>query len=323
MKNTNSNLHRSSHPWAALATIAFITLALAGAAQAATRTWTQTAAGTQLWNTTANWQDGLNSTAAGDTVNFTADIAGSQNITMSSTRTVGTLNLGTSGNNYRFNFSNTGWTFKSNAGDTLGTATINIYNNSDAVDGHSMQGTVSMQVENFVINNNAVGGRVNFSRTFGDGDGDGTRSPTMTLNAVLGAQVLQFQIVSGDTTSRNQWGKLAVNQYATFRNSNPNAVSGTVDDRALGSALSSYLADAITLNGGTLQAGGISITTSVPIVVSRWARSAAPSRVHLAALGRWTRSSQDPVDSPCPLAAPPRSMRPTTTAAPPRSSRAR
>jgi hypothetical protein len=121
-----------------------------------------------------------------------------------------------------------------------------------------------MQVENVVLSINKAGGRLNFQRTFNDGDGDTGRSPTMTLNAVTGAGVFQFQIVSGDTTSRNQWRKLAVNQYATFRNSNPNDTGGgVVNDRALGSALASYLANAITLNGGTLQGSNASLNYNI------------------------------------------------------------
>jgi len=228
-----------------------IALALVGAAQADTRTWTQTVAGTQLWATTGNWQDGLNTTAAGDTVNFTANLAGGQAITMGSTRTVGTLNLGLSGNTFRYNFNNTAWILKANAGDTLGTATINVNNDVSSGDEHVLQSGIQMQVEDVNLNINSAGGELMFLRNFTDNDGDGTRSPTMTLSAVAGADFFEFR-----TTTRNQWGKLLVNQHATFRNrDNTNVGDGKADDRSLGIVLSSYLADAITLNGGTLQTG--------------------------------------------------------------------
>ncbi|MFM7412928.1 MAG: autotransporter-associated beta strand repeat-containing protein [Planctomycetota bacterium] len=232
-----------------------IVLAGAGGAQAQSNWINTTTSAAQAWGTAGNWSPSGVPSGAGVVVNFTANIGASQTVTLGSARTIGTLNLGLSGNANRYNFSNTanGLTFRANAGDTLGTATININNNSDANDGHAVQGTVNLQIANLVINNNSVDGRLNFQRTFNDGDSDTSRSPTVTLNAVAGSNVLQFQIQSGDTTSRNQWGKLVVNQNAIFRNSNPNAVSGTVDDRALGTALTSYLADAITLNGGVLQ----------------------------------------------------------------------
>jgi autotransporter-associated beta strand protein len=221
----------------------------------ATRTWIQTVAGTQLWGTTTNWQDGLNSTAAGDTVNFTADLAGSQNITMGSTRTVGTLNLGLSGNTFRYNFSNVGWILKANAGDTLGTATINVNNDVSSGEEHILQGGIQMAVENVNLNINSAGGELMFVRNFTDNDGDATRSPTMTLSAVAGASIFEFRNTTS-TTSRNQWGKLVVNQHAIFRNRDAtDAGGGTATDRSLGIVLSSYLADAITLNGGTLQTG--------------------------------------------------------------------
>ena len=56
MKQTIQNLHRSAQPWAALATIAFIALAVllsAPPAQAASGSWNVDAAGT--WNTAGNW----------------------------------------------------------------------------------------------------------------------------------------------------------------------------------------------------------------------------------------------------------------------------
>jgi autotransporter-associated beta strand protein len=220
--------------------------------------WITTGTTTQNWSTTSNWSPASVPSQAGAVVNFTANLTAGQTVSLASSRTIGTLNLGLPGNANRYNFSNTtnGLAFKASAGDTLGTATINVNNNSDVNDGHQVQGTVNLQVENLVINNNSVDGRINFQRTFNDGDGDAGRSPTVTLNAVAGSQVLQFQIQNGDTTNRNQWGKLVVNQNAIFRNSNPNATDGTVDDRALGRVLSSYLADAITLNGGILQGGG-------------------------------------------------------------------
>jgi len=230
------------------------TLALAGAAQAQS-TWLPTASGTQLWATASNWDPASVPSAAGAVVNFTADLAGGQSITMGTTRTVGTLNLGLSGNKYRYNFNNTAWILKANAGDTLGTATINVNNDVSSGDEHILQGTIQMQVENVNLNINSAGGELMFSRNFTDNDGDGTRSPTMTLSAVAGASVFEFRNIT-TTTSRNQWGKLVVNQHAIFRNRDAeDAGGGTATDRSLGIVLSSYLADAITLNGGTLQTG--------------------------------------------------------------------
>jgi autotransporter-associated beta strand protein len=243
-----------------------ISLAVASVAQAqSTWDWITTGTTTQNWSTTSNWSPATVPSQAGAVVNFTANLTAGQTVSLASTRTIGTLNLGLPGNANRYNFSNTsnGLAFKANAGDTLGTATINVNNNSDVNDGHQVQGTVSLQIENLVINNNSVDGRINFQRTFNDGDGDAGRSPTVTLNAVAGSNVLQFQIQNADTTSRNQWGKLVVNQNAIFRNSNPNAVSGTVSDQALGRTLSSYLADAITLNGGVLQGSSSSLIYNV------------------------------------------------------------
>jgi autotransporter-associated beta strand protein len=112
-----------------------------------------------------------------------------------------------------------------------------------------------MAVENVNLNINSAGGELMFVRNFTDNDGDGTRSPTMTLGAVAGASVFEFRNTTS-TTSRNQWGKLLVNQHAIFRNRDAtDAGGGTATDRSLGIVLSSYLADAITLNGGTLQTG--------------------------------------------------------------------
>jgi autotransporter-associated beta strand protein len=219
----------------------------------------------QAWGTSSYWDPASVPSEAGAVVNFTADIQAGQAINLASSRTLGTLNLGLPGNLNRYSFGNTsnGLNFRANADDTLGTATININNDVAEVDGHTIQGTVQMRVENVVINNNAAGGRLNFSRWLIDGDGDADRSPTMTLNAVAGSGVLQFGIPSGDTTNRNEWGKLIVNEHATFRNSNPNNTAGAVDDRALGKALDSYLADAITLNGGTLQGPNASLNYSI------------------------------------------------------------
>jgi len=233
----------------------------AGGAQAQSNWINTTTSAAQAWGTAGNWNPSGVPSGAGVVVNFTAPLAAGQTISLASARTLGTLNLGLPGNANRYNFSNTsnGLTFRANAGDTFGTATINIDNNSDVNDGHAVQGTVNLQIENLVINNNSVDGRLNFQRTFNDGDGDTDRSPTVTLNAVAGSNVLQFQIQNSDTTSRNQWGKLVVNQNAIFRNSNPNAVGGTVDDRALGRAL----ADAITLNGGVLQGGAANLIYNV------------------------------------------------------------
>jgi len=239
----------------------------ANAARAQSNWINTTTSAAQSWGTAGNWSPNGVPSGAGVVVNFTAPLAAGQTISLVSARTVGTLNLGLPGNANRYSFSNTanGLTFRANAGDTFGTATINIDNNSDVNNGHAVQGTVNLQIENLVINNNSVDGRLNFQRTFNDGDGDPDRSPTVTLNAVAGSNVLQFQIQSPDTTSRNQWGKLVVNQNAIFRNSNPNAVGGTVDDRALGRSLTSYLADAITLNGGVLQGGDGNLIYNVSV----------------------------------------------------------
>jgi uncharacterized repeat protein (TIGR02543 family) len=220
----------------------------------------------QQWGTAANWNPAAVPSAAGAVVNFTAPIAAGQTVALASTRTVGTLNLGLAGNLNRYSFSNTGngVALKANAEDTLGTATINVNNNVAEVDGHTFQGTIRMEVENVNLNINAAGGRLNFSRWLIDTDGDSQRSPTMTLSAVQGAGVFQFGIPAADTTNRNQWGKLVVNQYATCRNSNPNDTGGgVVNDRALGRALTSYLADAITLNGGTLQGSNASLNYNI------------------------------------------------------------
>jgi hypothetical protein len=105
--------------------------------------------------------------------------------------------------------------FEGYAGDTLGTAAINVNNDVAGAGGHTSQGTIRMEVENVNLNINAAGGRLNFSRWLIDNDGDSQRCPTMTLSAVQGAGVFQFGIPAADTTARNQWGKLVVNQHAS------------------------------------------------------------------------------------------------------------
>jgi autotransporter-associated beta strand protein len=216
-------------------------------------TWTQTASGTQTWATAANWQGGsippgTGSTASyGMTVNFTANLAANQTVGMAANRSFGgTLNIGSAANNY--NFSNNTGIFRVNAGNT-GTATLNLTGGS-----HTIQGTINLQVDELVINNNAAGGAVNIQRTLNNSTGTPTRSITLTLNAVEGAGGMIFGTVNS-TTARSGFEKLVVNQHAIFINNGVVEVAGTVDDRALGRVLSEYLADAVTLNGGTLQAG--------------------------------------------------------------------
>jgi autotransporter-associated beta strand protein len=241
-----------------------ISLAVAGVAQAQSWDWVPTTA-TGTWGNNASWNPNTGfPSVAGAVVNFTAPLTANQAVSLGSTRTIGTMNLGVPGNANRYSFSNTanGVAFRANAGDTLGTATININNDSDVNNGHSFQNTLRLEVENLVINNNSVDGRLNFQNTFNDNDGDADRSPTVTLNAVAGSNVLQFQIAPS-STNRNQWGKLVVNQNAILRNSNPNAVSGTVSDQALGRTLASFLADAITLNGGVLQGGASNLIYNI------------------------------------------------------------
>jgi hypothetical protein len=79
VKQANRNLRRSVQPWAALATIAFITLALAGGAQAQQVWWT--GAVNSNYNTVGNWSlDAARTTlatafpnGAGFHFNFSAD----------------------------------------------------------------------------------------------------------------------------------------------------------------------------------------------------------------------------------------------------------
>jgi autotransporter-associated beta strand protein len=103
-----------------------------------------------------------------------------------------------------------------------------------------------MMAPDIVINNNKVGGgTLQFLRNFHE-QVSGLNA-TMTLNAVEGAGDIRFALSSG---GRNLWNKLVVNEHAIFSNDGPAA------DNALGKVLASYVADAITLNGGTLQAHG-------------------------------------------------------------------
>jgi uncharacterized repeat protein (TIGR02543 family) len=219
-------------------------------------TWTQTAGGTQTWATAANWQGvsippGTGSTASyGMTVNFTANLAGNQTVGMAATRSFGgTLNVGTATNAY--NFSNNTSVFRANSTNT-GTATLNLSGGNNTI-----QGTINLQVDGLVINNNATTGGVNLLRTLNNSTGVGTRSITVTLNAVEGATgVITFGTANTDT--RQGFEKLVVNQHAIFNN-NGTVSGGLADDRALGRTLASYLADAITLNGGTMQLAGNNI----------------------------------------------------------------
>jgi autotransporter-associated beta strand protein len=240
------NLRRSAQPWAALATIAFITLALVGSAQAQ-YTWIQTAGGTQQWGTSGNWLgESMPPYEAHPGCNFTAELAAEQTVALAANRYWGaTLNLGTAGNSSKYNFSNNTSIFRVNAGNT-GTCYLNIMGGGS----HIIQGTVNVQADAVVINNNAAGAGLNFYRSIND---SASRNFTMTLNAVSGAVAMTFG--TANTPNRNNWGKLVVNQHAIFNN-NGTVASGLADDRALGKVLSSYLADAITLNGGTLQTAG-------------------------------------------------------------------
>jgi hypothetical protein len=138
MKQTLSNLHRSAQPWAALATIAFITLALAGGALGQS-TWIQTATGSQPWGTAGNWDPAVVPSGAGITVNMTANIASGQTVALGSTRVLGTMNISSDASGANYNFSNTGngVELRANAEGT-GTATINVLA-GDAGAGHQFQ----------------------------------------------------------------------------------------------------------------------------------------------------------------------------------------
>src|ERR1035437_9155604 len=65
-------------------------------AEAATFTWISTTTANNAWGTTTNWQGGLNTPAAGDTVNIQSNITAAMAITMAADETMGTLNIGDS-----------------------------------------------------------------------------------------------------------------------------------------------------------------------------------------------------------------------------------
>ena len=99
MKQTIQNLHRSARPWAALATIAFIALAVllsAPPAQAANGSWNVNASST--WITAGNWTPGIPGNNASDntdvaTFSFTLASSG-KTVTVDTTRFIGGISFG-------------------------------------------------------------------------------------------------------------------------------------------------------------------------------------------------------------------------------------
>jgi autotransporter-associated beta strand protein len=209
-------------------------------------TWTQTAGGTQLWTNGANWLGGTApAPVAGDTLNFNAAIIANTPITMGSTRTAGVLNIGKNGVNFNYNFSNTAWNLRSTAANTLGTATINV--NGGA--GNVIQGNVSLQVEELIINNNVSGGSLAFWRPLQDGDGDGARYPKLTVNGVANSGYVSLSTAS--TSTRSGFKYLVINENAIVAN-NSGMSGGFANDVALGINLTTFTPDAITIDGGSL-----------------------------------------------------------------------
>jgi hypothetical protein len=212
-------------------------------------TWLVTAGGTHQWQTPANWNPAVMPNGDAVTVNITNTLAANQTIRLGfelGTKTIGTMNLGSPGNNFRYDIANDQLIF---ANSLTGTGTINMVPGGTGDVWFQGQIIMASSITNMVINNNQIGGSPRFFNVNGFFSSNPNNEITMTLNGVAGSSWASF---SPNTSNRNLWKKLVVNQNAVFLN-NAGAASGVVADRALGYALTGFLADAITLNGGTLQ----------------------------------------------------------------------
>jgi autotransporter-associated beta strand protein len=209
-------------------------LALAGAAQAQS-TWTNTTTSSnQSWATAGNWSGGVPN-GVGATANITSNIAANQTITLGANRTVGTLNIGdtTDGSN---RYTITGNTLIFDA--TSGSAQLNALAGAGS-QAFFINSTVQLN-DDLVITINQTGAGFGFvTNAINQNGGDRTLTLTSTV-ASPGAS--QFGTANGFT-------KLVVSGNAIFNNTRVS------DDRAMGRVLSSFTADAITLDGGVLRAG--------------------------------------------------------------------
>jgi autotransporter-associated beta strand protein len=214
--------------------------------------WLVTAGGAQQWQTAANWNPALVPNGDAITVNITNTLEANQNPRLGfelGLKTIGTMNLGSPGNDNSYNFGNDILIFQNSL---TGTGTINIIPgiNGFGKGQHYIQGQINMVgITNFVINNNGGGGeRLAFIRRFFSSDPN--NDITMTINGVPGSG--QVGMAGAELSAGpNMWRRLVINGPLLFVN------NFAADDRVFGRPLETYLADALTLmNGATIRPGG-------------------------------------------------------------------
>jgi uncharacterized repeat protein (TIGR02543 family) len=200
-------------------------------------TWINTTTtANQSWATAANWSPAVVPNGIGAVANITSNIAANQTITLGgSNRTVGTLNIGdTTDGSHR-------WTITGNTlifDATSGSAQLNVLAGAGAQT--TFINSIVRLDDDLVITINQANAGVGFvSNAINQNGGDRTLTLTSTV-ASPGSS--QFGTVNGFT-------KLVVSGNAIFNNTR------VTDDRAMGRVLSSFTADAITLDGGILRAG--------------------------------------------------------------------
>ena len=247
---TTTLFSRSQHASRGLAMVMAVagTLALAGNAPAQSNWINTTTASTQSWGTAGNWSPGAVPSAADAVVNITSNIAADQVITISTTsRTVGTLNIGDPDGSHKWNLTRTSpavLIFDVSSGS----AALNLLPGARA-GGYQMNTPVQLN-DDLVFTINVADGNIAFNQPITESGGDRTFTLTST---VVPSGINTFAGVNG-------FNKLVVSGNAIFNN------NLLASDRALGKVHGSYLADAITLNAGTLRAAA---TGNYTITVNR------------------------------------------------------
>ena len=214
-----------------------ISLAVAGVAQAQSNWINTTTSANQSWGTGTNWSPSAVPSAIDAVVNITSNIAADQVITIASTsRTVGTLNIGDPDGSHKWNFTRSGTTAALVFDVSSGSAALNLL--AGARPGGYQMNTGLQLNDDLVFTINVESGNIGFNQPITESGGDKTFTLTST---VASTGVNNFG-------GQNGFSKLVVSGNAVFN------INRSADDRALGKTLASYVADAITLNRGILKA---------------------------------------------------------------------
>jgi fibronectin-binding autotransporter adhesin len=182
-------------------------------------TWTQTAAGTYNWGTTTDWSGGVVASGAGNTANFTTNLAGAVTVNLEQAYTIGTLNLyeGTANDVY---------TIASSGGYSL---TLNNGSSNAVID------QLSSSRENYISVGLVLAGNVLME--------DQTSNNLGITSAITGTG----NITIDDTyTGANQLlnGTNIVNNSGAITNTSTGAASLNVDIDQVGANVTSIIQDA-------------------------------------------------------------------------------